>query len=135
MNEHTTRTSPAARLGVTAVGLAGLLGIAALTDTLAALVAVEAALAGFALSVAVALFAWRYPDELVSTPRTEAVALAVVLVAGGLFGVYAPEALATAVWVLLWTLLGLVVLIVGRPRALARRVARVEDAGAGTDAE
>jgi hypothetical protein len=128
MNEAASRTTPRFRLGVTVVGLAGLLTVVALTGTAGALVSIDEAFYGFALTVAVAAFAWRYPDELVSTPRTEAVALAVVWAAGGVFGLYAPDALAVMVWTLVATLLGLVSLVVGRPRTLARLVARVEHA-------
>jgi hypothetical protein len=128
MNETASRTTPRFRLGVTVVGLAGLLTVVALTGTAGALVSIDGAFYGFALAVAVAVFAWRYPDELVSTPRTEATALVVVWAAGGVFGLYAPDALAVMVWTLVATLLGLVSLVVGRPRALARLAARVEHA-------
>jgi hypothetical protein len=126
MNSPSTRATPVFRLGVTVIGLLGLLVVALYTQTLGALLTAEGALAGLAVSIAVSLFAWRYPDEFVSTPRVELGALAFVLIVGVLFGLYAPEALVVAIWVLGWTLCGLAVLVVGRPKALARLVARIE---------
>jgi len=128
MNERhsRSRTTPLFRTGVTLLGLAGLLAVAAATGSLGALASVGAVATGLALAVAVTAFAWRCPDELVSTPRSEATALVVVWATGVLFGLYAPEALAVAVWVLASTLAGLVVLLVGRPASLARLLARVE---------
>lgn len=111
---------------MTVVGLAGLLTVAAFTDTLGALTTIEEVLLGLTLIV-VDVFAWRYPEEFVSTPRTEAIALAVVWTAGIVFGLYASEALAVMVWTLVGTLSGLVALVVGRPRVLARLVARVKN--------
>jgi len=126
MEKSSARTSPLFRLGVTIVGLAGLLVTAALTGSLAGLVTVDGAVLGLVLSGAVAAFAWRYPDEFVSTPRSEAIALVVAWTAGVMFGLYAPEFLVVSIWVLVWTVGGLAVLVVGRPKRLARIVARVE---------
>lgn len=128
MNKTASQTTPRFRLGVTVVGLVGLSGIATATDTLGALLAVREALFGLALSVGVAAFAWRYPAEFVSTPRVEAIALAVVWAAGALFALYAPDSLAVMVWTLVGTLLGLLAVLFGRPRRLARLAARVEHA-------
>jgi hypothetical protein len=112
---------------VTSLGLSGLLGIALFTETLWALATLDGALVGLAVSIVVSVFAWRYPDEFVSTPRAEAGALAFVLISGVMFGLHAPALLAVMVWVLVWTCCGLAVVTVGRPTALAQVLQRVED--------
>jgi hypothetical protein len=127
MNRPSSQTTPQFRLAVTSLGLSGLLGIALFTETLWALATLDGALVGLAVSIVVSVFAWRYPDEFVSTPRAEAGALAFVLISGVMFGLHAPALLAVMMWVLVWTCCGLAVVTVGRPTALAQVLQRVED--------
>jgi nitrate reductase NapE component len=121
-----TRTTPPVRFAVTAVGLAGVLAVAVVADVVEALWATEAVFAGLLLTAAVVWLNWRQPDAMRSTLRSEAAAVAVVLATAAVFAVVAPAALGYVVWTLVWSLAGLAVLIAGRPRGLARRLAAVE---------
>jgi hypothetical protein len=126
VNADPPGTTPRFRLAVTAAGLLGFLVVAAATGTLDAVASPVAAAVGLGLAAALGVGSVLFPRERRLSARAEVLALVVGLAVGVLAAAFAPATFGAMTWVLAGTLVPLAVLAAGRPRALARVLARAE---------
>jgi hypothetical protein len=126
MNRYSTPTTPLVRVLTTVIGLVGFLVVGTLTGTLQPILSLGAVISGLTAAGILFVLVRRNPDEFVSTLRLEVLALLLVVPLSYLVALYSPATFGAMVWVLLGTLVPLTVLVVRRPRGLARWLARTE---------